>query len=99
MYRIAFTVVFFLFACIVVAQDVKSGSDKNDVLMEDTVWIDKHNRAISIETFSARYNPRKALLYAAVLPGAGQAYNKKFWKMPLVYGGFYFGYFMVDYYN
>lgn len=42
-----------------------------------------------IETYAARYNPRKAMLYAAVFPGAGQFYNRKYWKMPLVYGGFY----------
>lgn len=31
--------------------------------------------------------PTKAALYSAVLPGLGQAYNKKYWKIPLVYGG------------
>ena len=34
-----------------------------------------------------RYNPTKAGLYSAVLPGLGQYYNKKFWKIPIVWGG------------
>lgn len=33
-------------------------------------------------------NPRKAVLRSAVIPGWGQARNKKWWKVPLVYGGF-----------
>jgi hypothetical protein len=30
--------------------------------------------------------PSKAAFYSAVLPGLGQVYNKKYWKIPLVYG-------------
>ena len=51
---------------------------------------------VSIDTISAPevkdyridpLAPSKAAFYSAILPGLGQAYNKKYWKVPLVYGG------------
>lgn len=40
-------------------------------------------------------DPRRASLLSAVFPGAGQLYNKKYWKLPILYGGsFALGYFI-----
>jgi hypothetical protein len=31
--------------------------------------------------------PKRAGLYSAILPGAGQVYTKKYWKVPIIYAG------------
>ena len=41
--------------------------------------------------------PAKAAFYSAVLPGLGQAYNKKYWKIPIVYAALGTGvYFYIN---
>lgn len=56
----------------------------------DTIVVRRGGKIITAEGYAARYVPRKALLYSAIFPGMGQAYNKKYWKLPIVYGGFFF---------
>lgn len=42
--------------------------------------------ADTITTTIDPLRPAKAAFFSALLPGAGQAYNKKYWKIPIVYG-------------
>lgn len=45
----------------------------------------KANDTISAE---AKHSPKKATIMSALLPGLGQAYNKKYWKIPIIWGTF-----------
>jgi hypothetical protein len=65
----------------------------------ETVLIDKNSVVIKDTASKAFHNPKLAAGLSAILPGLGQAYNKKYWKVPLVYAGFAtLGYF-IDYNN
>jgi len=49
---------------------------ESEVVVQDTL------KSIDIDPLT----PAKAAFYSAVIPGLGQAYNKRYWKIPLVYG-------------
>lgn len=40
------------------------------------------------DSLSMRHSPTRASIMSAIVPGAGQAYNKKYWKIPVIYAGF-----------
>ncbi|WP_170110441.1 DUF5683 domain-containing protein [Flavilitoribacter nigricans] len=82
--------------CFLLSQSV-SGQDTTTIVRPDTstdsllVEADK-----AIEKNSNWPVPKKALLWS-IIPSGGQVYNRDWWKVPLVAGGFYALYRTIDY--
>lgn len=62
------------------AQNTPAVSDSTLRIAADTLIIKKETPA------SKKYNPNVAVWRSLMIPGWGQATNKKYWKIPLVYG-------------
>ena len=67
-------------------------TDSAKTLAEDTTSV-VINKKQAKEKVKRDWNtwkpdPQRALWMALVIPGAGQIYNRKYWKLPIIYGGF-----------
>jgi len=64
--------------------DVNDSIPQASLLVEDTLAL-KQSMA-NVPSFKP--DPKRAVIYSAIFPGLGQIYNRKYWKLPIVYGGF-----------
>ena len=62
---------------------------------QETASLKVKDTIIKPYTFNP-LSPAKAAFYSAILPGLGQAYNKKYWKIPFVYGALGSGVYFYD---
>ncbi len=82
---------FFGFFCMIFLFSNQANAQTDSLsLVSDTV-APADPRLINLDTELPNKkirNSKKALTYSAILPGLGQSYNRKYWKIPIIYGGF-----------
>jgi hypothetical protein len=63
------------------------------------LFSQEKNEPVQIDTLVKKSVPWKAALMSAIVPGLGQIYNKRPWKVPLVYAGLGTFFYLVSDYN
>ena len=82
--KFTITSIFYFLCCFnLIAQDKEPKKKQLSEELIEEVVVDS---IVEIREQINPLSPAKAAFYSAILPGLGQAYNKKYWKIPLVYG-------------
>ena len=70
---------------------VSDSINSQDGILDSTAIVQKTDSLLGVNAYKkTRFipDPQRALWLSLIIPGAGQFYNRKLWKIPIVYGGF-----------
>ncbi|MBD77656.1 MAG: hypothetical protein CL840_01790 [Crocinitomicaceae bacterium] len=77
---------FVVVAILALTGAVYSQTDSARVVTEEDVVADQVVAGtVADSSVMKKHSPKKAALFSAIIPGGGQVYNKKYWKVPVIY--------------